>query len=518
MSRNELERLAGSVLCVGFPSTNAAAVPVDELRALGPAGIVLFARNVSTREATAALVARAADAFDGPSPIVAIDHEGGRVARLRDTEIPSMMALGASGDLELAARAGERLGRELRAIGATVNFAPVADLALEARNVVIGTRAFGDDPERAGAFGAALIGGLQRAGVSAVSKHFPGHGATISDSHRELPKLTVDGTTLRAREFVPFARAITGGVRAIMLAHIVAIALDPERPASLSPRAYAILRRELGFDGLCITDCLEMSAIADGIGVERGAPAAIAAGADLALISHRLDRAWGARDAIARAVEDGELPFARLADAAERVERFRWQLPGETLPPDDALVDVGRQIAERSITLVRGRPSLDPALPVTIVSFAGADAVDADELAGDRITLNLALRRRRIRSESMRAPLDPTPEMTAHLCELVELQPRRTVVVAMHRAHLYDRQRETVAALLAIAPDAHVVSLAEPFDVICVPQARNVLCSYGDDPVSIEALANVLAGRAVPSGRLPVRLGAGATAEATDGV
>jgi beta-N-acetylhexosaminidase len=483
---------------------------LKELADIAPAGLVLFSRNVSSPEATRELVA-AASAASGPQTFVAIDQEGGRVARLRSgfTPIPSMMAVGACGDAALAERLGAAIAFDLARAGANVDFAPVLDLALEPANTVIGTRAFGDDPVRAGELGAALVRGLQAAGIVATLKHFPGHGATRLDSHRDLPRLEADAATLHRRELVPFAAGIAAGARAVMSAHVLVPALDTDVVATLSRRILNdVLRGELGFRGACFTDALEMAALADSVGSARAAVLAIAAGADCVVASQGLELTRSVCSALYAAVESGELPLARLRDAAARTARLREGLPRVVLADSFAAEesDVGRLIARGAITLLHGDARLDPEQAVSIVSFEGSEFDGAAGVAaGDRPSLNLALRRRRLKSESLRVPLDPEPEMIAHLLEVVDKLGHQLVVV-MRRAHLHAGQRAAVEALLGSVPQAVAVSALEPFDAPLARRARAVLCTYGDDECALEALADVLSGRAGATGSLPVRL------------
>jgi beta-N-acetylhexosaminidase len=498
-------------VCAGFPGAEPDASTLSELAALAPAGLVLFSRNVSSPEATRALVA-AACAASGPQTFVAIDQEGGRVARLRSgfRPIPSMMALGACGDAGLAERLGTTIALDLARVGSNVDFAPVLDLALEPANTVIGTRSFGDDPVRAGVLGSALVRGLQGAGIVATLKHFPGHGATKLDSHRALPQLETDAATLHRRELVPFAAAIAQGARAVMSAHILVPALDAEFPATLSrPILNDLLRGELGFRGVCFTDALEMAALADSVGSARAAVLAIAAGADCVVASEGLELARSVCSALRVAVESGELPLARLREAAARTARLREGLPcaasseAFAARTDD---DPGMLVARGAITLLRGSAGLDSERAVSIVSFEGSEFDGAGGGGGgDRPSLNLALRRRRLKSESLRVPLDPEPEMIAHLLEVLEKLNHQLVLV-MRRAHLYDGQRAAVKALLGAVPQAVAVSALEPFDAPLAMRARGILCTYGDDECAIEALADVLSGRATATGTLPVRL------------
>jgi beta-N-acetylhexosaminidase len=506
----DLARLAGLVLCTGFPGDEPSDAVLTRLRELQPGAFVLFGRNVSDVERTRNLVAAVRDAAAGDAPALAcVDQEGGRVLRLRfGGEVPSMLALGATNDVVLAERAGARLASELRAIGANVDFAPVLDLALEPRGTAIGTRSLGDDPERVARLGAALVRGLQSGGVAAVAKHFPGHGATEADSHVALPIVAQDAATLRARDLAPFRAAFAAGVRAVMTAHVVVASIDPDRPATLSSAILTdLLRRELAFPGVCFTDCLQMDAIARGVGTIRGAVEALAAGADSLVISNDLTLATGVRDAIVAAVGSGALSRARLEEAAGRVARLRSALALENAAATRAYPlgdELAHEIARRAVVVVRGEPELDVTRPVTVVSFEGAESDGIAATSGERPSLSLALRRRRLRSELLRVVPSPDDAMRDMLVDVLRTQGERNVVVVARRAHLRPAQRRAIDAILAVAPAAIVISALEPFDVPSFARARAVVCSFGDDESNIEALADVLTGRSALRGSLPV--------------
>ena len=499
-----LARLAGNLLCVGFPGDAPESAPLAELRELAPGGIILFSRNVSTPEHTRDLVAAIRGAVRGV--VVAVDQEGGRVARLRRgmLALPSAMAVAACGETWAADLLALGVAGDLREIGVDLNFAPVADLALAKRGAVIGTRAYSDDPKRAAGFVAATVHGLRRGAIGATLKHFPGHGATAVDSHAALPVLEVDGTTLSKREFVPFKAGIAAGACAVMVGHLMVPALDRERPASLSPHIIReVLRGELGFEGVVVTDCLQMDAIAKEVGTVRAAVLALEAGAEMLVISHDLSLARAARDAIVAAVESGELSRTALEAAAARVAGLRRDVwaPFEEF---DAR-EVAEHIARGAITLVRGKARLPLDRPVNVVSFEGGSGDGVAE-SPDSVPLHLALRRQRLKAEFLRVALAPDEEMLENLCALIAAQRDRSLVIVMRRAHVHEAQARAIDALLGLVPEAIVVSALEPFDVSRFPQAQTLLCSYGDDETAIAALADVLAGAVMPAGSLPVAL------------
>ncbi len=511
----DLPALARGVICVGLDGSRAEDAPLDQLRAFGPGAVILFGRNVGTADEVRELVARLRALAD-PAPLIAVDQEGGRVERLRNgvAALPSAMAVGAAGDVALAQRLGGLLGRDLAGLGITVNLAPVADLALQPRSRVIGTRAYGDDPERVAAFTGAFARGLERFGVAAALKHFPGHGSTAEDSHVALPRVTVDAATLRARDLVPFARSIASGAASIVLtAHVVVEALDAHQPATLSRAILTgLLREELGFEGVIATDCLEMAAIAAGIGTVDGAVAALAAGADLLLISHHLELAHAAAGAIAAAVHAGRIPLGRLQEAHARVHALRRRLAARPPLPEDAVDEhAPREAAQRAVTAIAGDPRLRDGKAVTVISFEGEHSDNAAKSGNalralDVPSLSGALRRLGWKSEVMRVPLEPAEEDLDLLLEHVPALGDREFVVVTRDAHLSPAQGEAVARILALAPDALIVSARSPFDALLWPSARRVICIYGDREVALNGCADVLAGRAPLRGTLPVRL------------
>ncbi|GAC1574877.1 MAG: glycoside hydrolase family 3 protein [Candidatus Elarobacter sp.] len=508
--------LARGVIAVGFTGDTVETAPIEALRAFGPGGVILFARNVGTTAELRELVS-ALRAIDAPPPLVTVDQEGGRVERLQHgvAALPSAMAVGATGDVALAAGLGTLLGRDLARLGINVDLAPVADLALQPLSAVIATRAYGDDPERVGAFAGAFARGLERAGVAATMKHFPGHGSTAEDSHVVLPHVRADAATLRERDLVPFARAIADRAASIVItAHVVIEAFDPDRPATLSRKVLTdLLRGELGYDGIVATDCLEMDAIAGSVGTVRGAVEALAAGADLLLISHHLELAHEAARAIVSAVREGDIPYARLADAYRRVRALRERLAHRA--PFDEPIDerLPLHAAQRAVTALRGDPKLRAGKPVTVISFEGLAADNVAASGGARgedvPSLSAPLRRRGWKSEVMRVPMEPRAEDVELLVDLIPALGDREFVVVTRDAHLYTAQRDAVTRILTLAPDALVVSARAPYDALLWPQATRVICIYGSQEISLEGCADVLTGSVEARGTLPVDLTGG---------
>jgi beta-N-acetylhexosaminidase len=308
-----------------------AAALIDDLAA---GGVILFWRNVSAPETlrplTKAFQARAVER--GLPPLfVAIDQEGGRINHLNPpdyTRIPTAAEIGKGGNVDQARAYGKLVGGELKDVGFNWNFAPVLDVNNNPANPVIGDRSYGDDPELVARMGVAFLRGLQEdAGVLACGKHFPGHGDTDTDSHKALPTIRQGRDRLDQIELVPFKAAIAAGLEGIMTAHILFSEIDPDLPATLSPKFLTgLLREELGFDGLIITDCLEMKGVADGWGTPEAGVLAVLAGADILLCCHTLSVQTALRDALCDAVLSGRISEERIDRSVARIQaaKARW--------------------------------------------------------------------------------------------------------------------------------------------------------------------------------------------------
>ncbi len=317
-----LYRQCARMFMVGFPGTE---LDPDFLALVkdGIFGAILFKRNVGTAEQTAALIRRMKEAAGRPF-IVSVDQEGGRVARMRGapfTAIPTMRQLGEHGDEALVERVGRLLAFELRAVGYDWDFAPVLDVDTNPANPVIGDRSFSRDAQKVSRFGVALARGLEAGGVASSGKHFPGHGDTSQDSHLTLPRLPHDLKRLREVELVPFRGYADAKLASLMTAHVLFDAIDEGIPATMSRKVLGgLLREELGFEGVVVSDDLEMKAIADNYSVPEAAVRGTEAGVDLFLICHRADRQRAAIEALVKAVESGRIDKSRIEEANRRLD------------------------------------------------------------------------------------------------------------------------------------------------------------------------------------------------------
>ena len=486
-----LTRDALAVLQPGFTGTSA---PDWLLRRLGEglASVGLFGRNIASPEQLAALTAQLRAERD--DVLVAIDEEGGDVTRLEvrtGSSFPGNHALGAVDDVELTREVAAELGRRLAACGVNLNWAPSADVNSNPGNPVIGVRSFGADTALVARHTAAYVTGLQSAGVAACTKHFPGHGDTAVDSHHALPRIDAGLPVLQERELAPFRAAIAAGTRAVMSAHILVPALDPDRPATLSPRILTgLLREELGYDGLIVTDGMEMQAIAATYGIERGSVLAIAAGADAICVGGGLaddETVRRLRDALVAAVRAGELPEERLADAAARVRALaRWTAgaSGDGSPDGHAArSDIGLVAARRALTVT---PS-EAYAAVTEPPYVAALTPVANIAVGDETPWGVAAELARL------LPGTETGSFAGDGAgaEALGAAGSRRIVAVVRDEHRHPWMTAALDTLLAARPDTLVVEMGVPE---APPRGSLHIATHGAARVCGRAAAEVIAG------------------------
>ena len=505
-------------LMIAFGGTElppSAARRIDEH---GVAGVTLFrVHNIvdppQIRRLTAAIQeARPAGA---PPLLVAADQEGGQLVGLGDgtTQFAGAMALGATGDEELAERVAGATARELRALGVNVNYAPVCDVANNPANPALGIRSFGDDPEAVGRLAAATVRGLQDDGVAATVKHFPGAGDTAADPHHELPLVPRTNAELAERELVPFRAALDAGARMVMTGHFALPDQDDDLPTSLSAAVLRdLLRGQLQFDGVTVTDALDMHALAQGSAQIVDAIAALRAGEDVLLGTADEAALERLEEGLAQAQRRGLIDADDDAAARRRLDELRRWLGRDDQPPLDVVgcgehQALAAELARRSITLVRNDDRLLPLKPaadarIAVVQSMPADLTPADTSSTVPPTLASALRRRLPGVEEILLPAMPGEADIADLGE--RLATFDLVVVGTFSAHLQPAQAALAEAVLASGKPTVTVALRTPWDLLAYPAARTHVCSYGILPPSMEALAAALLGEAPFDGRLPV--------------
>ncbi|MFF0450472.1 glycoside hydrolase family 3 protein [Streptomyces sp. NPDC004609] len=526
---DQLSRDALAVLQPGFPGTTA---PEWLLRLIGEglSGVGLFGRNIAAPGQLTALTAQLRAERD--DILVAIDEESGDVTRLevRDgSSFPGNYALGIVDDTDLTHDVARELGRRLAACGVDFNWAPSADVNSNPDNPVIGVRSFGADAALAARHTVAYVEGLQSSGVAACIKHFPGHGDTNVDSHHAMPRIDADLDTLHARELLPFREAIAAGSKAVMSAHILLPALDSERPATLSPQILTgLLREELGFGGLIVTDGMEMQAISSVYGIECGSVLAIAAGADAICVGGGLcdeDTVLRLRDALVQAVRDGDLPEERLADAAARVRTLAdWTRtarralaePGAETQEGTApgaghttgtgrdnlrvdldwadLADIGLVAARRAIRVTRGE---QPFEPVADAPYVAAFAPVANIAVGDETPWGVAPALAEMLPGTTTGTYTDSgtgePGETAALVgNVLGKAADRRIVAVVRDVHRHPWMAAALDALIAARPDTVVVEMgvnrAEPKGALHI-------ATHGAARVCGRAAAEVITGK-----------------------
>ncbi|BBC36159.1 Beta-N-acetylhexosaminidase [Streptomyces graminofaciens] len=449
--------------------------------------------------------------------LVSTDQEHGIVARVGRpaTLLPGAMALGAGGSRADAREAGRIGGAELRALGVRQDYAPVADVNVNPANPVIGVRSFGADPTAVAGLVAAQVKGYQGSGVAATAKHFPGHGDTAVDSHYGFPVIEHTRKQWTALDAPPFRAAIRAGIDSIMTAHIMVPALDPSGdPATLShPILTGVLRGELGYDGVVVTDSLAMEGVRTKYGDDRVPVLALKAGADQLLNPPSLDVAW---HAVLNAVRAGELTEARLDESVLRVLRLKAKLglfeqPYVSKAGVDRVVGTGAhlraadRIAQRTTTLLVNKGRLLPLSRRTHkkVLVVGADPASPSGTTGPPTTV-LAAELTSLGFTATALSTGTAPTRATIDQAVAAAAGKDAVVVATYNVTAGSSQRALVSALLATGVPVVAVAVRNPYDVAQLPDVKGYLAAYSWTDVEVRAAARVLAGRVAPRGKLPV--------------
>ena len=366
VTQPQLRRACGQLLSIGFDGLTAPTELLDRIARSEVGGVMLFRPNIESPAQVAALVLALRHASPPAAPlVVSVDQEGGLVQRLRAplTVWPDMGSVAAAGDVQRTRAVGRALGGELAALGIGWNFAPVLDVHTNPRNPVIGSRAFGSRVETVTDHALAFWRGLRDAGLLGCGKHFPGHGDTQTDSHLELPRVAHNDARLRAVELAPFAAAARAGIEALMTAHVLYPAWDDKVPATLSRRiAHDILRGEIGFTGMLVSDDLGMRAVADNFAVEDLVVQSLLAGVDHFLVREPRERQARAFEALVKAGEAKAAVRARIKESAERVSRFKAKLSVPLPVPAHALPALLGTADNRSLSESFARVEAFPAI------------------------------------------------------------------------------------------------------------------------------------------------------------
>jgi beta-N-acetylhexosaminidase len=503
-------------LMLAFEGTE---VPVwlrRQLEESPPAGVTLFREwNMTSPDQVAELTTSLQEANSSPLPLlIAVDQEGGQLIGLPGaTPFAGNLALGATGDPGLARRVGSAMGVELAAVGVNVNYAPVADVATRADNPSLGVRSFGDEPELVARLTAAVVEGLDSSGVLATLKHFPGSGEATVDPHYQLPLVELDRRRLDTVELPPFRAGIDAGAKLLMLAHQLVPALtgSDEVPIYGSEQAIdGFVRAELGFDGVVISDALDMGALDQGPAQVVEIIAMMRSGSDLLLCMPDPDLRDRVRIALERGHSRGLIPDETLKTSLARVEKLRGSLSiGEARPELVGSEDhqiLASELARRSVTLVcdEGLLPISPEETGTILCLEPEPTIvtPADTTTFYPARFAEAIGAAHLSTTGIVYPHHPEHNDITSMIDAAEGHD----LVVVGTANATPGQGRLVEALLATGKPTVTVALRAPYDLAAYPGARTHLCTYSSHWPSLQALASALFGRIPFKGRLPVAI------------
>jgi beta-N-acetylhexosaminidase len=526
----EIEKKVAQLLIFGFHGTTLTDEIKELIRSDQVGGIILFSRNMGTKEEILKLnmdLQKEARESGHRDPLfICVDHEHGVVRRLEGgtTVFPGAMLLGATGDPDLSYDTAFATGKELKALGFNWNFAPSVDINNNPENPIIGTRAYSDDPSIVSTFGIAAMKGLQDAGIISSLKHFPGHGDTTFDSHIALPIVPHDMKRLQGVEFQPFQKGINAGADSIMTAHVYFPAIEKKSgwPATLSSAVMTgILREQLGFDGVIVSDNMEMDAISSSIGTARGAVEAIKAGVDMIIVSHQPDLQREVISAVSEAVRQGEISETRFKAALERVQRLkRKYLFWQDVPSEESLEErssiIGceeyHQMAEdvyrKGVTIVKNEGHL---LPLKrnqneriLVVYPEQIYWMLDERKDSEYDLGNAVQEIDPTVETIRLSNPPTDIEIEHV--LTHATSYKKIIVGTVTSSPCTQQHSLIRRLYEQDEHLIVVSMRSPYDLSYLPNVPVYIATYEASVPALQMAAKVIYGLENVTGKLPITI------------
>ena len=496
------EDLVGRLLLMGFRGDKA---PIEQLGLFKPAGFIFYPSNITSTIHTKELISSLQAAADYPL-LFALDQEGGPFSAYRvddATVFPSNMAIAATKNMDFARQKGKLIGQELAYIGFNLDFSPVVDVNINPDNPIIGMRSFGANVSTVAAYSMSLFKGLDESGVAAVAKHFPGHGDTVSDSHIALPIVTGSRERLERVELAPFKAMIAAGVPAIMTAHVIFSEFDKDYPATLSKIVLTdLLRNELGFKGLIITDHMDMNAIAANYGAGEAAILSILAGADLVLIGYREEKQVEVYNALLGAVKSGRIPESRLRDAIAHSSQIARNYPVNNNPPlpnYQLNKNAAQAQALNAVTLLTN----DAVLPIKKDSNL---LVISPYIKRIKAVPDLAARLANYYSvERLDVSISPSQD---EINLAIEVADKADVIVLASYHFRGNFSSELIGLeqkLMQTGKPLVVVALGNPDDIRYFKIKPNAyLATYGFDDSNLTAAARILSGNALPRGKLPM--------------
>lgn len=527
MTKNEL----GQLLICGFDGLEPTEGILDLIKNHGLGSIILFSRNIDSPEQvlklTTALQQAAKDAGHTRPLLIAADQENGVVRRLgaSGTYFPGNMALGAIGSSEAAKDVAVATSKELLALGINWNLAPSLDVNNNSLNPVIGVRSYGENPELVGRLGAAQVQGYQEGKVATSIKHFPGHGDTATDSHLGVPVIDKSIEELEGIELIPFRRVIASSDPAsVMVAHmslpkiIKKIDGDHQLVSSISREvAFDLLRKRIGYNGIIVTDCLEMDAVKDTFGTAPGAVLALKAGNDIVMISHTLDFQTNAFKLVNKAYQDGEFNEEEIKASIERVANLKdnyinWE---SAFPSKDGLAVVGNskhqelrdELYDKVPTIVRDRTNT---LPLKVpkedkILFLSAHvpltlAIDSEPNPFASFTRSIEKRHENTVDITFYEDKHTDSQIEASFSEA------SAIIIGTANANLHQFQVDMVKRALATGKPVVVTAVINPYDLTVFPDVDTYLVTYEYTPPAHEAAVKTIFGEIQPKSKLPVTL------------
>lgn len=519
-----LHEQIGQLMMVGFPGTEPTPALIELIQRHHVGNLILFSRNIQSASQLCALTSRlqeiAREAGHQYPLLIALDQENGMVRRLKEdaTIFPGNMALGATGSEQHAHDVARASGLELQSLGINLNLAPVVDVNNNPANPVIGVRSFGEDPQHVARLASAAIRGYQSVGMATCIKHFPGHGDTAIDSHLAMPTVPYEMERLEQIELLPFKHGITTGSDCVMTAHIYFPALmhDTKLPATLSPAVVRqLLRQQLGFQGVVITDCLEMKAVSETVGVERGAVLAQQAGNDLLLISHHAERQLAGIAAIKAAIQAGEISNEQIRQSVTRILKLKERLLSHAQTPSLDVVGCAEhrqlrdQIYEHSLTLVRDPANvlplrLQPEQRLLVVYPQRAIWTQVEDKRYPNAFLVESVSQHHAKTTAIAL----NDSMSAIEVEALDRAAREADAILMItiNALLDQHQVEIMQTLLATGRPVIGLAVYSPYDLLAFPALNTYVVTYEYTKPAISAAVRALFGEIQPQGKLPVSL------------
>lgn len=503
--------MLGQKLIFGFHGSEMTEEFISLIREYKIGNVILFRRNIKSAEQLRKLCSDTQKLIleeTGHPAFIVIDQEGGMVTRLPQeaVNVPCEMAIAATGDPGNAAKAAQITIRQLKGLGPNFNMAPVLDVNNNPHNPVIGIRSFGDNAESAAAFGAESVKAYAQSGILCCGKHFPGHGDTAVDSHLGLPKVDKTEEALEQLELIPFRRAVEAGIPAIMISHVLFPNIEKYYvPSTMSRKIVTgMLREKMGFQGLILTDCMEMGAIQNFYGTPEGTVAAIKAGVDLAGISSTIGLEWAAAMAVNEAAERGEFDEEEIRASVERILRYKAQICYEVQPELcnwESDRETVRWMAARAITCCEGAPFLadEKTFFCGCADYRASGAENEDGTAGCFSDYMC----KAFRAAGLVTPKNPNG--TQILQVLAEAQKYEKLVFSTCNGHLFHGQIALAEALAAMGKPMMVVALRNPYDIPLLPACTCKIAAYDYTTASFQSLEAVFRGESM-TGILPVKL------------